>query len=150
MRNSWFNIFRSHKLDKMKTKSFLLLIMAGIIATGFTLKVTNQDVWKVPDAAKAKKNPVASNAESIAAGKALWSTHCKSCHGTKGLGDGTKAAQLKTEPGDFSKADFQAQTDGALFYKTSEGRDDMPSFKKKIPDEEDRWNLVNFIRTLKK
>lgn len=134
----------------MKTKAFLLLIMAGIFATGFTLKVTNQDVWKVPDAAKNKKNPVASNAESIAAGKALWSTHCKSCHGSKGLGDGTKAAQLKTEPGDFSKADFQGQTDGAIFFKTSEGRDDMPSFKKKIADEDDRWNLVNFIRTLKK
>ena len=106
--------------------------------------------WTVPDAAKKKKNPVASNAESIAAGKELWNTHCKSCHGNKGLGDGSKAAQLKTEPGDFSKADFQSQTDGALFYKTTEGRDDMPSYKKKIPDDEDRWNLVVFMRTLKK
>lgn len=106
--------------------------------------------WDVPDAAKNKKNPVASNAESIATGKELWSTHCKSCHGTKGLGDGTKAAQLKTEPGNFTIPAFQGQTDGALFYKTSEGRDDMPSFKKKIPDEDDRWALVNFMRSLKK
>lgn len=66
------------------------------------------------------------------------------------LGDGSKAAQLETEPGDFSKADTQAQPDGSLFYKTTEGRDDMPSFKKKIPDEDDRWALVAFIRTLKK
>jgi hypothetical protein len=65
------------------------------------------------------------------------------------LGDGTKAAQLKTEPGDFSKPGFHAQTDGEMFYRLSEGRDDMPSFKKKISDEEDRWNLVNFMRTLK-
>jgi mono/diheme cytochrome c family protein len=106
--------------------------------------------WVVPDAFKNKKNPVASNAESLAAGKALWSTHCKSCHGTKGMGDGSKAAQLKTEPGDFSKATEQAQSDGSLFYKTSEGRDDMPSFKKKIADEDDRWSLVNYIRTFKK
>lgn len=106
--------------------------------------------WPVPDAAKNKRNPVASNAESIAAGKALWNTHCKSCHGAKGLGDGSKAAQLKTEPGDFSKAETQSQTDGALFYKTSEGRDDMPSFKKKIPDADDIWSIVNFMRTLKK
>jgi hypothetical protein len=47
-------------------------------------------------------------------------------------------------------AAFQSQSDGALFYKTSEGRDDMPSFKKKIPDAEDIWNLVNFVRTFKK
>ena len=131
-------------------KSILVILIAGLIATGFTIKLNDQKPWPVPDAAKNKKNPVASNAESVAAGKTLWSTHCKSCHGAKGLGDGTKAAQLKTEPGDFSKATTQSQTDGSLFYKLSEGRDDMPSFKKKIADEDDRWSLVNFIRSLKK
>jgi hypothetical protein len=66
------------------------------------------------------------------------------------MGDGPKASQLKTEPGDFSKADVQAQSDGSIFYKSSEGRDDMPSFKKKIPDADDRWSLVNYIRAFKK
>ncbi len=134
----------------MKSKAIILILLGGLIATSFTLKLNDQKPWPVPDAAKNKKNTVPSNAESIAAGKVLWNTHCKSCHGTKGLGDGTKAAQLKTEPGDFSKATFQSQTDGSLFYKLSEGRDDMPSFKKKIPDEDDRWSLVNFMRSLKK
>ena len=106
--------------------------------------------WPVPDKYKNMKNPVASDAESIATGKTLWSTHCKSCHGAKGLGDGPKAAQLKTEPGDFSKAETQSQTDGSIFYKISEGRDDMPSFKKKIDDQDDIWSLVNYMRTLKK
>ena len=96
------------------------------------------------------KNAVASNSGSIADGKALYSTHCKSCHGTKGLGDGNKASELKTEPGDFSRTDFQSQTDGAILYKSTEGRDDMPTFKKKIPDIEERWSIVNYIRTLKK
>jgi len=68
----------------------------------------------------------------------------------KGLGDGSKAAQLKTTPQDMTLSACQSQSDGALFYKISEGRDDMPSFKKKIPDAEDIWNLVNFVRTLKK
>lgn len=134
----------------MKTKAFIAILFSVFVATGFVIKQYDQKPWPVPDAAKNKKNPVASNAESIATGKELWGTHCKSCHGSKGLGDGTKAAQLKTEPGDFSKAATQSQTDGALFYKLSEGREDMPSFKKKIPDEDDRWSLVNFIRTLKK
>jgi mono/diheme cytochrome c family protein len=94
------------------------------------------------------EEPVAADASLD--GKALYATHCKSCHGSKGLGDGSKAAQLKTEPGDFSTAEFQAQTDGALFYKTTEGRDDMPNFKKKIPDADERCSVVNFMRTLKK
>ena len=134
----------------MKRKAILVVLITALTGTAFTLKMNDQKPWIVPDAAKNKKNPVASNAESIAAGKALWGTHCKSCHGAKGMGDGTKASQLKTVPGDFTKAEVQAETDGSLFYKTSEGRDDMPSFKKKIPDEEERWSIVNYIRTFKK
>lgn len=135
----------------MKPIVILLAIVTGLSGASFTLKsFQDKKPWNVPDNYKTMKNPVASNPESIAAGKALWGQHCKSCHGAKGLGDGPKAAQLKTEPGDFSKADTQSQSDGSLFYKTSEGRDDMPSFKKKIPDADDRWSVVNFIRTFKK
>lgn len=134
----------------MKSRSIIAILVAGLIATSFTLRLNDQKPWPVPDAAKNKKNPVAADAQTLATGKTLWNTHCKSCHGAKGLGDGSKAAQLKTEPGDFSKPVVQTQTDGSLFYKLSEGRDDMPAFKKKIADEDDRWSLVNFIRTLKK
>jgi len=106
--------------------------------------------WIAPDKDAKTPNPVKANAESISAGKALWATHCQSCHGKQGLGDGSKAAQLKTIPGDFSKATTQAQSDGSLFYKISEGRGDMPSFKKKIPEAEDIWDIVVYVRTLKK
>lgn len=127
----------------------IFMVFAILIATAFTPRQQG-DPWVVPDKYKKMKNPVKADAESISAGKALYNKHCKSCHGSKGLGDGTKAAQLKTKCGDFSSADFQSQSDGALFYKTNEGRDDMPSFKKKIPDEVDTWNVVNYLRTLKK
>jgi hypothetical protein len=62
------------------------------------------------------------------------------------MGDGTKAANLKTHPGDFSKPEFKSESDGAVFYKTQEGRKDMPS-SKKIPDEMIS-SLINYIRTL--
>ena len=135
----------------MKKILVAVVVFAGLTGISFTVSNNQQKKpWPVPDAAKNTKSAVASSAASIAEGKTLYATHCKSCHGTKGLGDGSKAAQLKTEPGDFSAAAFQGQTDGAIFYKVSEGRDDMPSFKKKLPEAEDRWNLVNFVRTLKK
>ena len=135
----------------MKSLVIVLSVAAGLLGASFTFKsMQDKKPWPVPDNYKGMKNAVASNAESIAEGKTLYGTHCKSCHGTKGLGDGPKAAQLKTEAGDFSKADFQAQTDGAIFYKSSEGRDDMPSFKKKLPDADERWSIVNYMRTLKK
>jgi mono/diheme cytochrome c family protein len=138
-------------MKKKLLKPLAILLTSAFffnIFSGFSL--FQNKPWPVPDNYKNMKNPVASDATSIAEGKTLYATHCKSCHGAKGLGDGNKAAQLKTEPGDFSTADFQAQTDGALFYKTSEGRDDMPNFKKKIPDADERWSLVNYMRILKK
>lgn len=107
------------------------------------------NIWVVPEGDRKKANPVAKNSESINDGKALYQKHCASCHGKKGMGDGPKAAQLKTSCGDFTDPKVQAQTDGALFYKTRQGRDDMPSFKKKIPDEEEIWNFVNYLRTFK-
>lgn len=135
----------------MKAKSILAaaVLAISIMCAAFTT-VQQSKPWPVPEKNAKMANPVKANAESISAGKALWTLHCASCHGKKGLGDGSKAAQLKTQPQDLSTAALQAQSDGSLFYKISEGRDDMPSFKKKIPDTEDIWNLVNYIRTLKK
>jgi mono/diheme cytochrome c family protein len=133
----------------MKTLSKLLLVFIGITFAAFT-KTQQKEPWPVPDKYLKMANPVKSNGESLTTGKELYVQHCQSCHGKKGVGDGTKAASLKTEPGDFSKAEFQTEPDGALFYKIAEGRKDMPSFKKKIPDQDDIWSVVNYIRTMKK
>jgi mono/diheme cytochrome c family protein len=136
----------------MKTKAYLLFISLTAFALfAFVPKSTMDQPkpWPVPDAAKNKANPLKGDAASVASGKTLYNQHCKSCHGTKGKGDGPKAAQLDTESGDFTLAKFQSQTDGELFYKTSEGRKDMPSYKKKIPEANDIWAIVNYIRTMK-
>jgi mono/diheme cytochrome c family protein len=134
----------------MKKKiSVLLAGLFMVTMLAFVPKSSNQTEWKVPDAEKNKVNPLKGDAASLTNGKALYNTHCKSCHGTKGKGDGPKAAQLDTECGDFTKAAFQSQTDGALFYKTKVGRKDMPSFKTKIPDADDLWAVVNYMRTFK-
>ena len=127
-----------------------LKIIFCVLALGFVGFAFQDAKWVVPDKYQKMKNPVAADAASISDGKALWSKHCASCHGKTGLGDGSKTAQLKTQPEDMSKAGLQSQSDGALFFKTSEGKGDMPAFKKKIPDEDDLWSIVNFMRTLKK
>jgi len=125
----------------------MLTIVIFITAASFTI---HQTPWPVPDKNSKMANPVKSDASSISDGKTLWGKHCQSCHGKTGKGDGSKAAGLDTHPGDFSKADFQGQTDGAIYYKIAEGRKDMPSFKKKIPDADELWSLVNYMRTFKK
>ncbi len=134
----------------MKSKVLSVVAIATVVVIGMSFRLIQSKPWTVPDKDAKTANPVKTSAASIAAGKALWSEHCSSCHGKSGLGDGNKAAQLETQPTDFTKAAFQSQPDGALFYKVSAGRGDMPSFKKKIPEQEEIWNLVNFMRTLKK
>jgi len=133
----------------MKKYISILFTVAFVTVLMAFMPKQHNDPWPVPDKYKNMANPVKSDATSIAAGKELYNQHCKSCHGTKGKGDGPKAAQLDTECGDFTKATFTAQTDGAIFYKTSEGRKDMPSFKKKIPETNDIWSVVNYMRSLK-
>ena len=142
----------------MKSNSKFIALLAGatfiafVLGTGLSASAQDKPKgkpWPAPESAEKMKNPSKSDDASIKEAKDLYAQHCKSCHGTKGKGDGPKAAQLDTECGDFTKASFTSQTDGAIFYKTSEGRKDMPSFKKKIPEANDIWSVVNYMRTLK-
>jgi mono/diheme cytochrome c family protein len=130
-------------------KVTLILFSCSIVLLMSFITSNQPKPWPVPEKDSKMANPVKSDAASIATGKALYNQHCKSCHGTKGKGDGTKAATLDTECGDFTKSSFQSESDGAVFYKTSEGRKDMPSYKKKIPEANDIWAVVNYLRTLK-
>ncbi|MDU8885004.1 cytochrome c [Yeosuana sp. MJ-SS3] len=124
------------------------IILIGIIAFSYySFTSTIQDEWQVPDKYVNMKNPI-NPKEDLAIGKSLYDKHCKSCHGKEGYGDGPKAAEMNGDLGDFSSEEFQGQTDGALFYKTSFGKDDMPEYTKKMPDDEDRWLIVNYMRTL--
>ena len=129
-----------------KIKIFTIIGIFSLMFFSFTGIV--QDEWVVPDKYVNMKNPT-NPKEDIAIGKSLYDKHCKSCHGKEGYGDGPKAADLKGDLGDFSTAEFQKQTDGALFYKITNGKGDMPEYIKKLPDDEDRWLVVNYMRTLK-
>lgn len=131
----------------MRISKFFLPLVLLMIA-GFT--VMQSEPWPVPEKYMKMANPVKADADALATGKEIWIKHCQSCHGKAGKGDGSKAAQLKTVPEDMTKAELQKQTDGALLYKTAEGRDDMPSFKKKIPDQDELWSVVHYMRTFKK
>lgn len=132
-------------------KTFLNVFIIGVFLLGlnsFTIPTTVAE-WVVPEKYQKMSNPTdADDDDNIEIGEELYMQHCKSCHGKEGLGDGPKAKEQEGELGDFSDGDFQAQSDGALFYKTTFGRDDMPNYEKKMPDDEDRWLIVNYMRIL--
>ena len=106
-----------------------------------------QERWHAPASAKNVKNPY-SGKSSISEGKSIYKTRCTVCHGEKGKGDGPAGKALKPPAADHSAPLVQDQTDGELYWKISEGRGPMVSWKL-ILSEEDRWNVVNYLRTLK-
>ena len=105
--------------------------------------------WNVPESEKGKKNLYASDASSIARGKKTYKSECFRCHGKEGKGDGTSSDLLDKQPADLSSDKVQNQTDGELFWKISEGRKPMPLAKRTLTDDQ-RWDIINYIRTLKK
>lgn len=133
----------------MKTMKLFLVSVAVIALSATTVAQTQPKPWVVPANSKSMKNPVAMGDASNKAGMALYNKNCASCHGKTGLGDGVKARALKTFPGDFSKPEYQDQTDGEHFYKTKTGRGEMPKYEGKMSDT-DIWNTVNYMRTFKK
>ncbi len=130
-------------------KTMKLFLVSSVMVVLSVAVVAQKKPFNVPAEYKTKKNPVALSDASTKAGAALWTKNCASCHGKAGLGDGVKARALKEFPGDFSKAEFQNQSDGEHFYETKFGNGEMPKYEGKIPDE-DIWNLINYMRSLKK
>jgi mono/diheme cytochrome c family protein len=136
-------------------------LVALAVAVTLTLATTAGDsVWaqakkweltkEQKDRAAKAKNPVPANkrAESAANGKKLAEQNCAPCHGPLGKGDGPAAAALPTKPADWTSKAVQAEPEGALFVRITDGNPPMPPWAS-LP-EKDRWDLVNYIKTLGK
>lgn len=128
-----------------------LLFVSAVSTSLYAQEQKKGGPWTVPDNYKKMKNTYkAGDAEALKIGKMLYAKHCKSCHGNNGEGDGPKAKQLKTFPGDFTSKDFKATSDGNLYYMSFVGRDEMPNYEKKVTTDEDRWAIVTYIKSLTK
>ena len=97
----------------------------------------------------APTNPVPADDVSIKRGAQLFTINCVMCHGQTGQGTGTIAAFLiKKKPADLTSPLVQMKSDGTIFLTISNGFGFMPAMNENFTVRE-RWDLVNFIRTLK-
>lgn len=116
----------------------------------------SKNTWELPDDADKTKNPVPSTAESIAKGKELYfdrnKGNCVFCHGDTGAGNEANLPRLRRKPADLTnKERMTAMTDGELFWKISKGITGiMPAGENRMKDPEERWHVVNYIRSLAK
>lgn len=139
------------------TSPWLIRILA--ICTVFAIfaltggRVVAQDdykPWVAPDDAKKVKNPVPATPENLEAAAEIYKDNCVLCHGDKGKGDGIAGRTTKIPPANFTDSKLMAaETDGSLFWKMSEGRGPMPTWKETLSEKE-RWQLVDYLRKLNK
>lgn len=102
----------------------------------------------IPEEEKAQKNPIPSTEESREAGRKIFSSQCTMCHGEKGDGKGDLAVEDNLPVPDFTRSETQKRrTDGELFFILKTGHGHMPAQGKRLREEQ-RWNLVNYIRSL--
>jgi mono/diheme cytochrome c family protein len=97
------------------------------------------------------KNPIPATAESIAAGKQVYTRNCAPCHGISGQG-GPGNDLIPAAP-DLTDATWDhGSSDGEIFTSIKEGIGpdfNMTPFKDRLKDEE-IWNVVNYVRSLGK
>jgi mono/diheme cytochrome c family protein len=116
----------------------------------------SKNTWELPADADKTKNPVAATEESIAKGKELFldrnKGNCIFCHGDTGAGNEANFPRLRRKPADLTnKERMTVMTDGELFWKITKGINGiMPAGERKMPQDEERWHVVNYIRTLAK
>ena len=114
----------------------------------------SKNTWDLPPDADKTKNPVEATEESIAKGKEFYmgkQGNCIFCHGETGSGNKENLSKLRRVPADLSDAKRMPKlSDGEIFWKITKGIPGiMPSREKQLTEEE-RWHVVNFVRTLAK
>lgn len=119
--------------------------IAAVLVVFATVRLAGQE-WVVPADRRGKMSTFGFNEETRSAGEQLYSVNCKSCHGTPGRAN---FISLVPPPGDPATEKIQKNSDGEIYYKVSEGRNQMPSFKN-IMTSKDIWNVISFIRSFNK
>ena len=132
----------------LKTRKILFASLLALICIALAYAVFQRDKpWVVPEEVKRLKNPLAPKESTLKAARGIYMDECAQCHGERGKGDGPEAAMHDPPPSDITDTrHMNTVTDGEIFYQISEGRKPMPSFKKRLTEDQ-RWELVLLVRS---
>jgi len=98
----------------------------------------------------APDNPVPADQASVARGAELFHVNCAICHGDDGKGNGPIAAFIVNKPADLTGFLVQSLSDRAIFATISNGvPGKMPALNENLTVRE-RWDVINYIRSLQK
>jgi len=133
--------------QSLKARKTLFMFLLIVIVAAAVWTIWQNRPWTVPEQAKLVKNPLTNSDALLQSIRPLYHDKCSSCHGDAGKGDGHDASLYDPAPTNFTDTQqMSGVTDGELFYKLSEGRKPMPSFKKRLTEDQ-RWRLVLLLRS---
>jgi len=138
---------RTPSSPRAKLLAFLAILVGSTLVA--VSEQQSKEKWIAPPGEARKKNPIAANESSLAAGQKIYLKRCVQCHGKMGNGDGPDAADLGIHPAKLSDPVIREETDGALFWKITVGKKPMPNYSTRLSPT-DRWNVINYLRTLGK
>jgi len=133
---------------KPKTlQKLLLALVIVLIFLSIGLAALHKTPWKVPLEEKLRKNPLPASDANLSAAKPVFNEYCANCHGDTGKGDGSDAMMYDPSPSDLTDSKhMNTLSDGEIFYQITQGRKPMPSFRKKLTEDQ-RWRLVILVRS---
>lgn len=120
--------------------------LAGLSAgSGLALPALSIDAYPTTY----RRPAVPYHAISIAHGSRLYQQRCMPCHGPAGYGDGPALAEQRFKRADLTARHTGDHTAGDLFWWLAHGirGTPMPGFSEVLREEE-RWDLINFLRAL--
>lgn len=129
------------------TAILVLLLSAFNTSEMAILHIEQQPEWVAPAEADKLVNPFVDNTSVLENGMKIYTAECVVCHGVYGNAKTGIADSLEQKPKDFTKEDFISQSDGAIFWKLSEGRGLMQPFKTMLTEEE-IWGVVMYVKQL--
>lgn len=138
----------------MIRRIFVLLCASVLILTACSTSNENSassnenaTLAPVPTEFAGLSNPLGDDAAS--AGADVFHTNCEACHGPQGHGDGPAGQALDPRPRNLAQLQASAGDD-FLFWRIHEGKPgtSMVAWKGILTDEQ-IWQVVSFIRTLK-
>jgi mono/diheme cytochrome c family protein len=132
----------------LKTRKILFAALLTLICIVILYAAFQRDrPWVVPEEVKKLKNPLQPSDSTLKTARGIFMDECAQCHGEHGKGDGPEAMMHSPTPADLTDAGhMNSVTDGEIFYQISEGKKPMPSFKKRLTEDQ-RWGLVLFVRS---
>jgi len=132
----------------MKANFRFLALLALLIMSG-TNSFAQEISWSAPEYSNSLQNPFVGNKKATDEGMIIFNQMCVLCHGNKGQGNGEAGLTLEPRPANFTALNVKNQTDGAIFWKVTNGKSPMASYFEILTDDQ-RWKLVNYIRELEK